>query len=494
MSSVAVSAVIITSTGGAGIIPLLVFAGVMALAAGMNAVGNHVNERAAHDALASRAQTDAERIRGRIGEMEDTEDSKKFLRALDETEQSLAAAGSDYDALRAVSETLRELSIKMNKSEIEASQRQKRTAAVANAIAEVKAFGQFSELEQLERIKLERIEDALARINETGAEDRMTELQRMLDELIDVKNTRERRATYPGENVTVFSPKPQKEEIGMEERDRLIVEIHDLASRIADLDEMEGERLAPTLARLSADTRFPERLRSIKRQIKTTLGAVIERAAASAYFRGVLSELRGELEKAREAIKSDEAAKLAARCGTLCGGRYIERADFMKLYEDIAKFAAENGENIVDSLLAGKVKEELESMGYELVGDEIEPGSVHYLETPYDGYRVMAKIDEKGSLTTRLVRVIDEDEPALEIPGQAALDREAGEKWCRDFDKFLSNMNDAGLPLDVTLRKEPDETELITVPVKNARKRAKKSSRRRGTEEKLTRARGDDEA
>ena len=51
---------------------------------------------------------------------------------------------------------------------------------------------------------------------------------------------------------------------------------------------------------------------------------------------------------------------------------------------------------------------------------------------------------------------------------------EVGKKWCNDLDTFFEKMRHENLPLDVTLRKEPEEVELMTVVDKNMRKRKKK--------------------
>jgi hypothetical protein len=176
----------------------------------------------------------------------------------------------------------------------------------------------------------------------------------------------------------------------------------------------------------------------------------------------------------------------------MCGAKYIERTDFMNLYEDLARYAAGREKEIADALFAGKVKEALEELGYEILedvdgaggADTLAPGEVRYLESPYDGYRVMAKVDAGGSLTTRLVRVAEDDEHASD---RDAGDSAAGAKWCADFDRFLDKMRQAGLPMDVTLRKEPGEAEIMTIADKaetaagEKRKTRKTHKRRRRT-------------
>jgi hypothetical protein len=464
------------------IVPLLA---VMAISAGIGAI----NARAEADGLRRGARDEIGRIRGKLNGISEPEAAEKLLRSLDDAEKFLESAGSDNDLLRSSREELRSLAMKASKAELDAEQRAKRAEDVRGAIAQIRAMGQFSEREQLERIKTDRIEEEITKISDTAVDDRMAEMRRMLDELDGVKNSRERialggdgileRGGYGGEKKT-------------DETSRLISEIRDLASRISDLDEREGALAGALAGNLSTCTQFPDRLRSIRRQLSSTFASVSERAAATAYFRETLTSLRGELETASGLINSADARRLASRCDTLRGAKYIDRQDFMALYEDIAKFAASNGEAIADSYFAAKVREELGRMGYALAEDEgsggaealMEPGRVNYLETPYDGYRVMAKVGG-GELSARLVRVTDADEPetAETAKNQAALDREAGQKWCGDFDEFLARMRDAGLPIDVTLRREPDEAEVIATPVKGAKKKkSARKSRARGSQ------------
>jgi hypothetical protein len=122
---------------------------------------------------------------------------------------------------------------------------------------------------------------------------------------------------------------------------------------------------------------------------------------------------------------------------------------------------------------------------------------VRYLESPYDGYRVMAKVDAGGALTARLVRVADDcvAEDGEHASGRGAgnsetIDREAsdrdtndsaaGAKWCADVDRFLDKMRQAGLPMDVVLRKDPGEAEIMTVTdTADTAARAKRHTRKK---------------
>jgi hypothetical protein len=169
--------------------------------------------------------------------------------------------------------------------------------------------------------------------------------------------------------------------------------------------------------------------------------------------------------------------------------RFIERDEFMGLYEDIAKFACEREKEIADGYFVRKLEGVLGEMGYDLLTDGLQeegrgdgsgfsmrPGEVRYLESPYDGYRVMIKAGSDGSLTARLVRTVaSERERDAAGEDQRQKDIEAGQKWCRDFDGFLEKMRGLGLPLDVTVRREPEEVPVLAVvdksrPVKRRRK------------------------
>jgi hypothetical protein len=215
------------------------------------------------------------------------------------------------------------------------------------------------------------------------------------------------------------------------------------------------------------------------RQVKTLWAAVREREASTSFFRDTLGELKGDLSNAGKSFESPEGLKLMRRCDEMLGARHIEREDFMNLYEDLARYAASREKEIADALFAGKVKEALEELGYEILedidgagADALVPGEARYLEAPYDGYRVMAKVDAGGSLTARLVRVAKdgEHESGSDTSDNDASDSDTsasasavGAKWCADVDRFLDKMKQAGLPMDVTLRQEPGEAEIMTV-------------------------------
>jgi flagellar biosynthesis chaperone FliJ len=285
---------------------------------------------------------------------------------------------------------------------------------------------------------------------------------------------------------------------GPDDYDEIRRDVRDYASRISMLDETEGKRAEVIARKADVETKFPEKLDALRRQLKTLWGTIREREASTSFFRDTLDELKNDLSNAGKSFETLEGARLMQRCDAMFGAKYIERTDFMNLYEDLARYAAEHEKDIADALFAGKVKETLEELGYKILedadgasgADTLAPGEVRYLESPYDGYRVMAKIDEDGALTARLVRVAEDGEHTRHETGDRdASDNEAGAKWCADFDRFLEKMKQAGLPMDVTLRKEPGEAEIMTIAdtaeaaageTRKTRKKHRRSSDTRG--------------
>jgi hypothetical protein len=342
--------------------------------------------------------------------------------------------------------------------------------------------------------ELRRLEGEAERISALPGEDRMWELQGILEELREMEKLAKAasEADIDGIQERRWVSEPHEEE-----GRRIILEIRDWAGRVAQLDEIEGEKLRPLLEGVNPDSPFPDRLVRLRERVKTTWGALREKAASTAFFREKLLELLAILQASEDAAGSREGSELIRRCGTACGGKFIDREFFMPLYEDISRFVWSRREEIADAVFAQKVEQTLAELGYEMLTDdlpaqdsspssELRAGQVRVLESPYEGYRVMVKVESKGTVTTRLVRVAaDEEEKKKETAHQKQKDLETGKKWCRDLDGFLEKMRQEGLPLDVTLRKEPEESELLVVVDKNAGGRKKKSRKERETEKNL---------
>lgn len=412
----------------------------------------------------------------------------KRLSAELETFKKSVGAPAGNSAMEDFVSDFQALQRRIREEELDTEQCVKRLAATKRKLSALREKNIASWEKELNRLEAVATSE---RLNALSASERLVELQGVLlgleemermagiatDTTIgDLKETRyvfEESSASGGEDET---------------RSRLlsIREIRDLADRIAQMDEIEGEKLRPLLENLTPDTPFPDRLRTLSRQLRTEWGRLRERVTLTTLFREKLETLYSIVQAAR----SPEGDALARRCELLCGGKYIDRAAFMALYEDICRFAFARTETIADNLFAEKVESALDTMGYELLTDaepesestaDLLPEQVRFLESPYEGYRVMAKIGRQGTFTARIVRAVASEEEKNNITEyQRQKDVETGKKWCRDFDGFLKHMTEQGLPLDVQLRVEPEDSEVLVVVDKEmADKTAKRKAGKR---------------
>ncbi|MDR2137167.1 MAG: hypothetical protein LBO68_02650 [Synergistaceae bacterium] len=491
---------------------LILAAGVAGAAFG---VGKNVMQNKLHrieetrDALKKKMLDDISAELGRMG----SESQEGLRKELENLKGSLDLQLDD-PAYSASLEELNALKGKIRAVEVDEKQCRRRSEAVRRLFDSIRALGVASYSEELERL-----EGEFEKISTLSPGERLLELQGMAEQLqemeklaaaaseLDIETLREHRYVFEA-NAHLVEGKNE----GKNEAQNMVREIRDWADRVAQLDESEGEKLRPLLENLKADTAFPDRLVRLHRQMKTAWGALRERTASTEFFRDKLGELLNLLQASQDALLSPEGSELSRRCHTLRGGKFIDRELFMTLYEDVARFVWSRGEEIADAVFARRVERTLAEMGYDLLpasrlqasrlqenreSEEPEtenilrPEQVRYLESPYEGYRVMLKVDAKGGMTARLVRAVateEEKEKEQNAPdaNQVQKDREAGEKWCRDFDGFLAKMREQDLSLDVSLRQEPEESQVLVVVDeslgKNLRKREKKRRENRGTQ------------
>ncbi|MDR3321130.1 MAG: hypothetical protein LBS93_01685 [Synergistaceae bacterium] len=423
---------------------------------------------------------------GRLARRRDGDAGAELRKRLDALKNSLGELVKSDSGLASAIDELSAIQQHVRGAELDDAQCMSREQTVRELVSSLRSSGVEAYVQELDRL-----DDELERISALTPDHRLFELQGMLDELSDMEKLKDIAAS--GKSATAergFSPAHQDGlPLGeMERRRRLVREIRDWAGRIAEIDAEEGEKLRSMLEKLSADTQFPDRLAQLSLGTKRTWATLRERAAASVFFSETLTEMINGI-KASSAAGSDEGAALIRRCDTLQNtGKFIGRADFMALYEDIARFVHSSAKEIADAFLTERIERTLAEMGYELVADElpedaenpgseelraIPPSEVCYLESPYEDYRVMLKADS-GSVTTRLVRV--EDDAKERDAGDELRDIEVGKKWCADFDKFLAKMKSQGLPIETSVRREPGEADLMRV--KNTQ--SAKGSKRRG--------------
>ncbi|MDR0654116.1 MAG: hypothetical protein LBG12_12545, partial [Synergistaceae bacterium] len=412
-------------------------------------------------------------LEGRVDRADDAPATLEIKTRLAKMRRSAENSTMSKETAKNLFAELNEISVDIRRAETDIKLCRAREQAILSSLERYVTAGGLTPEERGE------IEREMANASRMNADDRLSALSRISEKLPALKPDRHDKTAAGGdENARAEAPR------GRVDYDEIRRDIRDYASRISMLDETEGRRAAALALKADAETKFPEKLADLRRQIKTLWGTVREREASASFFRDTLSELKDDLSNAGKSFETPEGLKLMRRCDAMREAKYIERTDFMSLYEDLAKYAAKHEHDIANTLFAGKVKEALEELGYEILedidgADALVPDEVRYLESPYDGYRVMAKIDEGGALTARLVRVAEDGEHTRESD---ASDNEAGTKWCKDFDRFLEKMKDAGLPMDVTLRKEPGDAEIMTItdaePTAGKTRKAHKKRRR----------------
>ncbi|MDR0647982.1 MAG: hypothetical protein LBF92_01405 [Synergistaceae bacterium] len=467
-------------------------------------------DRAGSNALKKKLRDDISLEQGRLDKLESgcpggAEPLARLRKDLGRLKDSLDRLATDSDGAARAAGDLRDLRLAVRRAELDDAQAKAREESVRGLLGEA-ASAKVPAYE----MELVRLKAGFERSQSLPFDERMTELQRIAERLQEMNKLKDlaRGAGISGPKENKLTPRQARKGAATKQADdaetqRVVSEIRDWADRIARMDASEGEKLRPILEKLSADTHFPGRLPQLLRQLKTTWGDTRERLASAELFRETLREIAGMAGIAKTA----EGSELARRYEELCldGRKYIERADFMRLYEDIATFACERERKIADDYFVSRMKSALDEMGYELLPSDaaeksggngdipMRPGEVRYLDSPYDGYRVMVKADTGGSLSARLVRVAASgEEKDASGPVQAQKDIEAGQKWCRDFDGFLARMRELGLPLETTVRIEPGESPLPVVADKKRPARRKRGKAENIPAELASDARGDE--
>jgi hypothetical protein len=446
---------------------------------------------------------DIELERARLGRiLGSVENGDAMMSELESIKDSLAASfDGGAESLEALDGFIA-LRQKIREAELDYEQYGARAEAIRKLTGELRASG------------IAVYEEALARLEENfkmadglPPEERMVHLQGIVDELnemralesvasaasrADISALEERRLEAPPLRTSAEEtkdPAPPADG-GAQKKLKMVLEIRDFAGRIAMMESAEGEALRPMLENLSADTLFPDRLKRLHSQTKAKWGELRERTALSAFFRETLSDLMGALRESGAsggALDSGEGRALALRYEKTVSAPIIKREDAMALYESIALFMRSHADGETDALFIKKLESALSEMGYELLSDEgpeeLTPDKAHYLISPFNGYKVMLRVSSGGELAVRLVRDAESgDAGSSESPAQAIRDLDVGGRFCGDVDRFLGRMSEMGFPLDVTVRREPGETEIMTAAVKNPPERKNRRGKRQAGE------------
>lgn len=256
----------------------------------------------------------------------------------------------------------------------------------------------------------------------------------------------------------------------------LIVEIQDYAEMIRNIDDHVYTEIRALINGIEEE-RYLQRLEMVRDNIKVRYGKVKEDAAWTSVYKETLCKIREKV------ASFENSRELLAIMGQIMDERHIDKNE----YESILKRATEF---IIGAEMkretASRLRQNLEGLGYSVIGGDetgsgIEKEEVVYLDTRWDGYKVLAKFTVDGELSTRIVRVVSSEEEKSSVSTyQRQKDKEIARQWCKDYDRFLENLRYEGLATDIKLRKEPDTEEVIYIIDKNIPGLASKADAKEG--------------
>lgn len=247
-------------------------------------------------------------------------------------------------------------------------------------------------------------------------------------------------------------------------------EIYNFHNKIKNLDEEVFSELN-ILVTETNESQYEQRLSIIRDQIKLKYGKLKEQIAETNVYKYNLVKLMGVIS---DFSGSEELLK---QIGALLLNKYIDKNNFDELSRRINEFIAHSQSvertKLQKSDFVGKVKNTLENLGYGVINDseekqdilpKLENGEIVYLNTEWEEYKIMLKIDDKSQIATRMVKFVsNEDEKNNVSTYQKQKDAEITKKWCKDYDRFLEKMKDQGINLDIKVRKEVEDEAVMYI-------------------------------
>lgn len=239
----------------------------------------------------------------------------------------------------------------------------------------------------------------------------------------------------------------------------LIAEINEYAEMIRNIDDHVYMEISPLLNGVDGE-RYLQRLEMVRDNMKVRYGKLKEDTAWTSVYKETLSRIREKV------ASFEDSRELLAVMGQIMDKRHIDKNE----YESVLRRATEfiiGAEMKQDT--ASMLRQNLESLGYSVIGGDergsgLEKEEVVYLDTRWEGYKVLARFNVEGELSTRIVRVVSSEEEKISVPTyQRQKDREIAKQWCSDYDRFLDNLRHNGFAADMKLRKEPDTEEVMYI-------------------------------
>ena len=228
---------------------------------------------------------------------------------------------------------------------------------------------------------------------------------------------------------------------------------------LARLDVAAADACLPLLAEVTAST-DDQRLALVRDSICLKYGETREATATSAIHREVLQPLPDQVRQLPGGTELATMLELLLEQPLISVEEYREA---VRQAHDLLYRCHE------EQALLARVQDTLEQLGYAtLAGKDgvteqgLLAGEVFFVETPWEGYRVMLRLSPQGELLTRLVRLVATEEERKTVGAyQKQKDLEVAKRWCHDYDKLIAVMEQQGITCAVNLRKAPEEEEVL---------------------------------
>lgn len=230
---------------------------------------------------------------------------------------------------------------------------------------------------------------------------------------------------------------------------------------VAHYDAAAAELLAPLLEELKEGT-SEQRCGMIRDTMRLKYGRLKEAAAATIIHREILSPLPDQIRHLPGGGAIADELDLLVNSLNISAEEYQEGVRkahdlLFRHYEEMA--------------LLGRVQETLQQLGYATVQgvegiteEGLLAGEVFFVETPFEGYRIMLRLSAQGELLTRLVRLVaSESEKQSHSSYQRQKDMDVARRWCGDYDRFLAALGEKGVACSVNLRKSAEEEEVLCI-------------------------------
>lgn len=242
-----------------------------------------------------------------------------------------------------------------------------------------------------------------------------------------------------------------------------IEEIEEYSSQLEFFNKEELLKIKHLIDEIKTPEVYEERVKLIRDNVKLKLHEVKEKYKKTLLYKNII---KSQI----ELLGSDDKKPFVY----LLDKQNITEAEFINIRHDIEKLISSR-DNVLDvnlkKTVANNLTEKLQKMGYKVDTEDTDFDSVVgklidneevFFDTEYNEYKIRVKINENNQLITGVLRFVDEDN--LESSSYSEQkEKELVSTWCGNYDKLLSYFSEIGIDLNVNLRKEHHEVDIIRV-------------------------------